>query len=74
MQREAIERARYNQHEAKKLVVDMVANDRRFDSYDAAKLTDEVYRCADSARRLNWDDPALKRGPDQRQNRRRFTP
>jgi hypothetical protein len=66
MQAEARERAKFNMTEARNMVTEMVKRDRRFDDFDPAKLVATVYDYAESGRSINWSDPSLKRGPDQR--------
>src|SRR4051812_15682879 len=71
MQQEALERAKFNHADARNQLVAMVKNDRRLDGYDPERFVDHVRECSESGRRLDWDDPSLKRGGQPRpQNRR----
>ena len=62
MHRQAIDRCQSNQIEAKGKMAEWLSNDRRFDSYDAAKLTDRVALCRSNGAALDLSDPQLLRG------------
>jgi hypothetical protein len=68
MERQARERSNFNQLEAKERMARWVANDRRFDGYDAEKLVERVQYCKSNGAALNLDSPELKRG----QSRNRY--
>jgi hypothetical protein len=71
MVNEAHQRANANQIEAREHMVRMVQNDRRLDAFDPERLVDRVRECGQSGRKLNWDDPWLKRNGQARPEARR---
>ena len=60
MHRQAIERCRYDQNEAKETMKAYVASDRRFDQFDADALVNRVAECRSNGAVLDLDDPRLK--------------
>jgi hypothetical protein len=62
MQSEALERSNFNQTEARAQLVQMVTNDRRFDTFDPQALVDHVRSYAESGRSMDWDNPSIKKG------------
>ena len=65
-ERQAIDRCHFNQHEALGELARIIANDRRFDAYDAAKLADRVSRVRHSGAVLDLTDSDLVRGGSPR--------
>ena len=60
MQREALNKCNGNQIEAVEHVQRWVANDRRFDEFDSARLASRAEECRTSGATLNLeDDPHL---------------
>jgi hypothetical protein len=62
MESTARERSKFNQIEAKQRMAEFIANDRRFDAYDTAKLVDRVSHCKSYGAKLDLEDPALLKG------------
>jgi hypothetical protein len=71
MATEAHQRANANQIEAREHMLKMVRNDRRLDAFDPERLVDRVQECGQSGRKLDWDDPWLKRNGQPRPQARR---
>jgi hypothetical protein len=63
---EAMDASCANRLVAKEKVVEMIKNDRRFDHYDHSKLVDEVMQKGQYGGRMDWNDPSLKRGGQNR--------
>ena len=66
MQREALEQSNFNQTEARKQLVSMVRNDRRFDAHDPERLVDVVRSRAEDGTAMDWDDPFLQKNGQPR--------
>ena len=66
MESQARERTQFNQPEARKKMAEFLANDRRFDGYDPAKLIDRVHQCKSYGAVLDLEDPALLKGGSPR--------
>jgi hypothetical protein len=62
MESQARERAQFNLVEAKQRMQQWVANDRRFDDFDPAKLIDRVQHAKQYGAQLDLTDPALLKG------------
>jgi hypothetical protein len=60
MHRTAIERARWDQKQAKEIMRAYLQTDRRFDQYDAGRLIERIQQCRSNGAVLNLDDPVLK--------------
>ena len=65
MHRIAIERAHWNQNEAKEILKGYVQSDRRFDPFDADRLIERVQEARSNGRTMDLDDPFL-RGKEKR--------
>ena len=66
MQSEAFQRCKANRYETRDLMVEMIRNDRRLDGYDAERVATRVQECGQYGKRLDWDDPFLKKGGQSR--------
>ncbi len=62
MHKVAIERARWDQNEAKQILCGYLQSDRRFDAYDHARLAERIQQCRSNGAVLDLDDPRLKGG------------
>jgi hypothetical protein len=62
----ARQKTNFNQVEAKQKMAEWLAQDRRFDSYDAGRLIDRVHQAKFRGAHLDLDDPQLKRGGQPR--------
>ena len=71
MHRTAIERARWDQNEAKQIFREYLAYDGRFRDYDPEALINRVQECRSNGAVLDLDDPRLK-GQDPRPLERRW--
>lgn len=71
MHRTAIERARWDQNEAKEIMRSYLHTDRRFDHYNADRLIERIQECRSNGAVLDLDDPRLK-GQDPRPLERRW--
>jgi hypothetical protein len=60
-ERTCVERARYNQGEAVRQLADIIANDRRFDSFDPHRLAQRVSDYRHTGQVLGLGDPDLRR-------------
>lgn len=63
---EAMQNCNANRIVAREKVLEMVKRDRRFDNYDHDRLLDTVMEKSQYGGRMDWDDPALKRGGSPR--------
>jgi hypothetical protein len=61
MHRVAIQKANYNQVEAKEILKIYVALDRRFDPFDPDRLAERIQECRSCGRTADLDDPYLRR-------------
>jgi hypothetical protein len=66
MERIARDKCNANQIEAKRTMVEWLQNDRRFDGFDAQRLTDRVHLHKHRGAVLELDDPQLQRGGQPR--------
>jgi hypothetical protein len=67
MHRVAIQKANYNQVEAKEILKSYVALDRRFDQFDPDRLAERIQECRSCGRTADLlDDPWLRRGGEKR--------
>ena len=62
----AVQKTNFNQTEAKQKMAEWLQHDRRFDSYDPARLIERVQDCKYRGATLDLDDPQLKRGGEPR--------
>jgi hypothetical protein len=62
MHKVALERARWDQNEAREVFKQYLSADRRFDQYDKDVLTRRVQECRSNGAVLDLDDPRLKGG------------
>ena len=62
----ARERSNFNQLEAKQKMAEWLQTDRRFDSYDPARLIERVHAARYSGAVLELDDPQLLKGGQPR--------
>ena len=62
MHKTAIERARWDQNEAKQIFREYLAYDRRFSDYNHDALVNRVQECRSNGAVLDLDDPRLKGG------------
>jgi len=62
MRRQARARSNFNSNEARQKMAEWIANDRRFDGYDPAKLVDRVEHCVANAAQFDVNAPELKKG------------
>jgi hypothetical protein len=63
---EAFQVCRANQTEAHQKLAEWIRRDRRFDHHDAQRLADRARECGQSGRRLDFDDPYLRKGGQKR--------
>jgi hypothetical protein len=66
MHAEAIRESNFNQLEARRLVVERVKQDRRFDPLDPERVAEKVFECKQSRAVFDVEDPYLKRGGQAR--------
>jgi hypothetical protein len=71
MHKTAIERARWDQNEAREKFREYLAHDGRFRDYDHRALIDRVMECRSNGAVLDLDDPRLK-GREARPLERRW--
>jgi hypothetical protein len=71
MRDEALRKSCFNHAEANRELRGMIQTDRRFDGYDPERLVSQVEDCAKHCKRLDLDDPVLKRGGEPRPKTRR---
>jgi hypothetical protein len=62
MESQSRERAHFDLGEAKRRMQEWIANDRRFDHYDSARLVDRVQHSKRCGAHLDLSDPALLKG------------
>lgn len=67
MHRVAIQRANFNQVEAKEILRGYVQADRRFDQFDPDRLVERIQECRSNGRTADLlEDPWLRRGGEKR--------
>jgi hypothetical protein len=66
MHRVAIQKANYNQVEAKEILKSYVGLDRRFDQFDPDRLAERIQECRSCGRTADLDDPYLRRNGSKR--------
>jgi hypothetical protein len=66
MHRRARDKCNYNQLEAQQKLAEWIQQDRRLDSYDAARLAQRVNTCLQSGAVLELDAPELLKGGERR--------
>jgi hypothetical protein len=66
METQARQKANFDQNEAKQKMAEWLANDRRFDSYDPARLIERVQVCKSNGAHLDLEDPQLMKGGQPR--------
>jgi hypothetical protein len=67
MHRVAIQKANFNQVEAKEILKSYVGMDRRFDQFDPDRLVERIQECRSNGRTADlFDDPWLRRGGERR--------
>ena len=67
MHKVAIQKANYNQIEAREILKGYVQTDRRFDQFDPDRLAQRIEECRSNGRTADLlDDPYLRRGGEKR--------
>jgi hypothetical protein len=67
MHKIAVERANYNQVEAREILKRYVETDRRFDSFDPDRLAQRIEECRSNGRTADLlEDTYLRRGGEKR--------
>jgi hypothetical protein len=72
MHTEAIQKARWNQHDAQRLMTQWIAQDRRFEGYDPHAVAERVRTCKSNGAVLELDDPTLRGQPARPLDRSRW--
>jgi hypothetical protein len=62
MERLAREKSNFDQVEAKEKMARWIANDRRFDGYDAGQLVERVQQCRSNGAVFDINSPELRKG------------
>jgi hypothetical protein len=67
MHRTAIQKANFNQVEAREILKSYVGMDRRFDEFDPDRLAQRIEECRSNGRTADLlEDPWLRRGGEKR--------
>jgi hypothetical protein len=66
MQRTALERANFNQIDAKEKFREFLAHDTRFGEFDTDRLINRVSECRSNGAVLDLDDPYLQKNGEKR--------
>lgn len=60
MHTEAIQKARWHQEDAQRLMTDWIRNDKRFEGYDPQAVAERVRACKSNGATMDLDDPTLR--------------